>query len=416
MNDVRLAAPSVDMTCTVPDYDVDEFLNATFDELVDALLAIDVNPTADFDVWLVRSAGEDHVWFAAISRRSEHRSYHLQAGRGCRLETMGVEYALSGGGDQARSLADAWQAFRSWLPFEPRAVDGDPKRKLVVKVDPHERWFLRFPVSLFCDERLFPLERYVSVSWIVTQRSITEWSIASSEVAAAAADLRSFLSGTTIIINTYSRHFTNAPELQQATDAVVELLTLLADVSINGTRAALRWFVNPGPAELLEVLSDSTVHFFYADFESDLGAWELGDGPCRSWRASTRSAGDAPPPSSSRVFAGSQLPDDLHHLWLARVFHCNSVYDPGLFWDAARQPADADTVVGHLLARGALFVEGSMSAESYRSYLVTICQLLLARPDVRLVLGLRSYESGVDLVELLSRLSKSLGTNISDIE
>ena len=85
---------------------------------------------------------------------------------------------------------------------------------------------------------------------------------------------------------------------------------------------------------------------------------------------------------------------------LMRIYHCNSIYDP---YRPARQPAGESTLAGQLLASGAAFVEGSMSAEPALAFVCELLNLLLGRSDLRSILWSRSIAGLCDLADLLKR-------------
>ena len=132
----------------------------------------------------------------------------------------------------------------------------------------------------------------------------------------------------------------------------------------------LRFVIDPGAQEIMELLLDQTTRFVFADFHTVSGKWQLGDYRKNGVR----------PEISLGVVDFSPLQGKLQHVQLLRIFHCNSVFAfdessndaPG----EGAQPAAPDTIVRQLLESGAQIVEGGITTESFFEFFYSVIQLL----------------------------------------
>lgn len=304
--------------------------------------------------------------------------------------------------DQRSSLREAYNTLVQWLGSESllfREIETATQPRLVVKVDSSSLWFLQFPLNTFLQLGIGSFVRYRDVEWITTSKSFFQHGLQYRQISDDLRDLKSFISGSVIVINTYREHEYDE-RCRLATDALVAVLRLLQDVHV-GERVSLRWYLNPSAEVVRRLLLDPSTRYFFADFEASKGIWESGEGACAAWNASE--AGEAMRAPVDLGFADG----DLSHLRLMRVFHCNSVFDPF----RANAPAGAHTLVGTLLKAGAWRVEGGMTKELYLDYLESIARLIVDDEAFAFVLRWQASQAGVDLRGMTDALSNALQIN-----
>jgi hypothetical protein len=72
-------------------------------------------------------------------------------------------------------------------------------------------------------------------------------------------------------------------------------------------------------------------------------------------------------------------------------------------------PAGERTLAGRLLATGATFIEGSLSAETAPDFICELLRLLLGRSDLQGILWAKSIAGSFDLADFLKRANTLLG-------
>jgi hypothetical protein len=282
-----------------------------------------------------------------------------------------VDYAfLDGSARQRVCFTQSSHAFIDWLGPDNVLFDAtvDSVPSLTLRVAPDCLWFLRFPLVILAALRIGPLARYQSVEHIVTALTFTRYYERRNDLCAALDDPCRFVQGTAIVINTYEAH-RNDLRCAAATRILVEILSYLRDIDFGN--GSLRWLVNPTVEQLRALITDRSVRWLFADFESSKGYWETGDGESLSW---DRPDGPWPKHESQPVVLDSSW--ELSHLELMRVFHCNSVFDP--FCADSTDPADAGSIVRKLLDAGARTVEGGMTEETFLDFVRALKPFLCA--------------------------------------
>jgi hypothetical protein len=358
----------------------------------------------DADLLLVQPSTPERIWLCAIRRSGV--AWRVDAVEIPRPHSVDTGFALPElePGEQEQHLLASYQSFRDL--FVPWAQYADPQAAsavLRVKVDPNELWFLRFPLGLFVQMKFDGFRQYSGCQWIVTHRSISSTVAAQQAAEREMADTRGFLNGAHIIINTYAAHENaqDAIEIARGVELVLDILKQFASIRFGDETATLRWTLNPPPDALAAILRSPETHFLFADFEAADGTWHIGDGPhycCQPCHHPPRHQGES-------TFGLGPFRDGLAHIRLVRIYHCNSIYNP---FRPALPPAAENTLAGQLLATGALFVEGSGSAETALDFICELLNLFLGRSDLKTILWARSVAGLCDLDTLLQRANALL--------
>ena len=307
--------------------------------------------------------------------------------------------------DQSSTLGEAHDALVAWLGQDALLLsdtEAVPVGILTVKVDMRSRWFIRFPLSVFNQLGTGALRRHRGVEWIVTQKTFVEHYLERDQIRRELGDLRSFMSNTVIILNTYHEYDSDVG-CSVATETLVEILGLLRNIDLGDAnqRFTLRWHLNPSAAEVQSILRDPSTTYFFADFEASTGHWESGEGPCLAWNRTE------PEIAARESIAIDPDVDDLSHIRLMRVFHCNSIFDPYI----DRAPAHEDTIVSKLLRAGAWRVEGGMTKELYIDYLESLAVLMLKNKAFEFVLRCQALDAKIDLGKRAERLWSALNSH-----
>lgn len=286
----------------------------------------------------------------------------------------------------------------SWFSqWSGSAVSGSPtSKRLIVKVEEQQLWFLRVPLTLFARNNLGSFCRYESVSWIVTDRSFSEALENRADLVRILASAPALVDATVVIINTYEHHqmATDALLIRNGIEAVKRILLGLQSIPFADRSRSLRWYENPGPKQLREILLDTRTKIVFGAFEAGGGRWEMGQAPTT----------EAPAPSLP--FTLSDLRDQLSHILLMRIYHCYSIFDPYVAATVGGTPAGKDTLVRELLETGIQFVEGAMMEQSYMEFLAAVIDFLF-RGSLRFVIDNRIREgliSGQLLTQTLNEI------------
>ena len=381
-----------------------EFISPMFDWLVDVFLS-KILTSSQSDVMLLRQNGPATVLLAEITRHGD-REWVANLTEHERVDDLEDSFTLSAGVEQRHAVEQSFTRYCEWArPADPAArVGAEAKGQLIVKVDPSELWFLKFPIAMFCHLGLGAFSRYETVQTIVTDRTVTQVCAMSRKVETELTSVETFLNGVYVVINTYEAHLKSFAELRDYTELVIEIMKALSDLAFSTGRLTLRWSLNPGIDELREILLSSTTRFVFANFEADEGTWELGDGPHDCWRCLTQTCDQHVDPHQGRDFSLLDLAGQLGHLSLLRVFHCNSIYDPY----KASCPADAGTIARDLLLTEAWFVEGSFTKERYVDHICSLLRLLLGRSDLQAILKAKSRIKKADFYTWVDRANDIL--------
>lgn len=381
-----------------------EFRASMFDWLAD-VFSSKASTSSVSDVMLLKSNGPATVLLARISLQND-REWVADITEHERVDDLEDSFTLSAGVEQRQAVEQMFARYCRWACVTGAAVGGSygVKGHLIVKVDPDELWFLKFPMAMFCQFGLGNFSGYRAVQTIVTDRTVTQVSAMSAKVEAELASVETFLSGVYVVLNTYQAHLKSFPELRDFSEFVIEIMKALSDVRFSTGSRTLRWSLNPGADELREILLSSDTRFVFANFEADEGIWELGDGPHDCWRSLTETCGQRGEPQPRREFPLGDLTGKLGHISLLRVFHCNSIYDPY----KASCPADNGTLARNLLLTEAWFVEGSLTKERYMDHLCVLLHLLLGRSDFQAILKANSRIGKADFSGWLDRANEIL--------
>jgi hypothetical protein len=343
-----------------------------------------VQPSATKGAWIARVLGTAGDW--------QCLALNLD-----RLDDVDTSYAVADVSDQRQAIvhnhADFMRSFGALFSRrEPQA-----NTLLRAKVAPREHWFLWFTLSGFIRHGLPGFDKYSACQVLVTDRSISTvvWTQAQTE--RELADTETFLAGTHLVLNTYGRtSAVSAEPLDEGFGLLVDILRQLNNIRFQHAVLDLKWALNPSASQLRDILLSPSTKFVFADFEAAGECWTLGNGP--RIPATSAVVGD-------ETFNVGELHGRLQHIRLLRVFHCNSLYDPGR-WNA--QPIDEATLASRLLATGAFFVEGSVTAEPVTDFVCSTLLSLLGRSDLRAILMGKSLIEECDLSSLIARANKLL--------
>jgi hypothetical protein len=386
--------------------EVESCINDLQPRLADAIASKIVGQD-DADLLLVQRSQTGRVWICAI--RGEASVWHADAIEVVRPRQVATDFALSGSfsdaGEQEAYLRQSHRHFlevvSEWMSWV--GITAKPKL-LRIKVDPREAWFLKFPLGLFAQLKLDGFQHYSGCQWIVTDRTICA-TVAGQRIAERdMADTSAFLRGAHIVINTYAAHERAgaADFLGKGFELALEILRQFHSISLNGETMSLRWTLNPPPDVLADILLSPLTRFLFADFEAAGNVWHIGDGPHKCWQPCTHPTRYTGEPRFQLV----QFCDRLQHVVLMRIYHCNSIYDPHL---RTVDPAGERTLAGRLLATGATFIEGSLSAETAPDFICELLRLLLGRSDLQGILWAKSIAGSFDLADFLKRANTLLG-------
>lgn len=379
----------------------DDQFSIMFQWLLDVLISESLI-NLPHSVMLLRSSGRGTVVLARIEQRHEHECDALlsEHPRETGLAAMSDAFTLSSGLEQENGIRESFVKYRSWIGQDPdwagdRALN---KCRLVVKVDPSELWFLRFPLGMYCRLELGQFRRYEAVQWIVSDRTVSQVVSVSRATEAALDNVRDFLAGAYVIVNTYNAHLKAFPYLREYTGFLLEVMQAFREVQIASSRYSLRWSLNPDESLLRSILLSPETCFVFTNFESDGGNWELGDGEHDCWNRGTTGC---PHKRSApqRIFLIDDLEGRLGHIRLLRAFHCNSIANPY----SSAEPAADETLARKLLLTGAWFVEGSATKERYVDHICTLLALLLGRADLRAILRMKTRAGKCDLPGMMNR-------------
>lgn len=274
--------------------------------------------------------------------------------------------------DQSAATRQSFAVFSQWLgALLPNAAPGT---MLFVKLSSSALWFMRFPLTSYVRFRLGEFPNFTNINWIVTDRSFSEVVYSRDQLRKGLGDLVTLLRGTVIIVNRYAHHIKSifGPQITEAVEILSLFLGRLKDVRVGQEQYTLRYVIDPGAQQIMELLLDQTTRFVFADFHTVSGKWQLGD---------YRKNGIRPEISLGAVDFGP-LKGKLQHVQLLRIFHCNSAFVFNELSDNApdegAQPAAPDTIVRLLLESGAQIVEGGITTESFFEFFYSVVQLLLS--------------------------------------
>jgi hypothetical protein len=381
---------------------VDDCLQCIGDWLLDVIVSKTLVCDAA-DLLLARSSTTRHIWLMSITWDGSVWSCNavdLEASA-----TVSTSYALSDPDEQLRDLA---ANHRYFMALAGDVLFGGAARRnervvLRIKVDRQNLWILRFAFGAFAKFQLRGFDAYKACQLIVTGRAVSEVATRQTEVEFELANIRTFLEGSYIVLNTYKSH-TNAGTHEVAKAALallIEVFDNLQNLRFPSGTLSLNWTMNPSATQLRTILLSPRTRFLFGDFEAAGGVWSLGDGEHRCSAA----CGHSVKRDLASVFDLSGLRGRLSHIRLMRVFHCNSLFDP---YRAGVEPADDATLAAALLATGAYFVEGSLTEESVVDCLCTILTLVLGRADVQAIMFAKSLAGECDVSSLTARANEIL--------
>ena len=376
---------------------LDRLAESTAADFCDMLSAMD---DEDIEPLLVTGSRYGFVWLVSAVR-TQQGEWDGMLAECPRLENIDTRYGLRMSvDDQERYLRDLFSSFNSWLPegCPLRNVSDTNGAVLVARVDPEEMWFLRLPISVYACSSGYPLRQYRSLEYIVSGKSLTQYLYERRDTRSGLRHAGTLLRNTVVIINTYP-HLLKVDRAVRGTELLIEALSLFRDITIDEATLTLRWYLNPSHETIVSVLEDKSVTFFFANFESGNGKWEIGIGPRRSWDG--REPGEVSEKEEFFEFAGRSY--DLSHIQLMRVYHCNAAFRPAEACRDGRNPADERSIVHQLLAAGARRVEGGLTRESYFDFLRSVIELLLS-PQMKFIMEMKCWREGKDCNELVRHM------------
>lgn len=284
-----------------------------------------------------------------------------------------------------------------FLYFSECTISSQSKnRRLTIKVNPSELWFLFFPIDYFCQFGYGMLSLYKEVEWIFTPQksyfqNIHERLLIKNEL----KNIYKFLKHSIVILNTYPE-FDNEPKLKhkwrKGTNLVIKILSLLQDIDIDDKAVSLRWYYNPSKNIVITEILDLSTFYFFGNFHTINRVWQQGEeikpldknGKCLT----------------KTIELVDILKDkSLSHIRLMRIFHCHSIMFPdSLFINPS--------IVPSLLNAGAWRVEGSIMEESYLDYLCSLLYVFCDPDGLRFILMAKCLEKLLDFNDIMAEVNE----------
>jgi hypothetical protein len=384
------------------------FLECNIRQLIELLMTRILFRGEDDILW-IEPSGADEVWILYLNQIGR-RVWKSQLARLLRPGYIDTSFTLMNTGEQRENLTAVFEDFKNWLPkdFLRASEDHGNDKLLSVKVHPDQLWFLRFPVSAFCQLKYEGLAAYSDVEWIVTHKGFLQTSRERIQMREDLSDPANFLKYGVIVVNTYREHSENKI-CSEGTELVIDICSILQDIDFDIENISLRWYLNPSALQINQILLDKETLYFFADFEASSGEWETGHGQYSAWNSSHKAQPSVFPAQEIRQESIPQYSNrSLSHIRLMRVFHCNSIFDPHRAFLDRRQPADNNSIVRRLLDAGAERVEGGLTMENYCDYLCSLIDLLCRSNQFKFILSMKCLELGVDLSRLYTRINNFL--------
>lgn len=265
-------------------------------------------------------------------------------------------------------------------------------RRLTIKVNPSELWFLLFPIDHFCRfDGYGCFQLYKEVEWILTlKKSFIQNIYERLQIQKELQNVEYFLKHSVIILNTYYSYWekrggkTLVEKCEVGTNLVSKIFNLLQNVEFNtGESLSLRWYLNPTKDEIQKELLEQNTWYLFANFHVDENRkWQIEEG-------------------KSEFEIDFLKKGALSHIRIMRIFHCKSV-----------AIADAlnirPTIAPKLLAAGALKVEGSISDEDYLDHLRSLLYLSCHSQGLNPILMGKCLEEGIDFNNTMKEVNDFL--------
>jgi len=393
------------------------FVNSNLAQLVGLVLGTLVSRGEEDFLWVGPKSAEN-VWILGLVWDDRNREWEGMLAEGSRQPDLARDFwILDTEEDKEHRRSFARQLYSSLtdrsglrlpagFPFcSDKTISNDSgTRQLTVKVDPSELWFLLFPIDHFCRFRYARFSLYREVEWIMTrQKTFIQNTLERSSIREELRDVRNFLNHSVIVLNTYS-HFYQEPTIRESveegTNLVTEILSLLQDVTVEDEVASLRWYLNPTRNEIIQELLDRDTRYFFANFHAEKGEWQTGDGKRGCWSEDPmiQREGD-------RDFLKK---GSLSHIRLMRVFHCHSVIDP---YATGIHPS----IGVSLLHAGARRVEGSIMEENYLDYLCSLLHVMSQPQGLNIVLMGKCLERSKDFTQTMRRVGDFMRSRHWDV-
>ena len=374
------------------------------DVLADVDQACCINPER-VDYLLVRACDADTVLVMGFHRESEPVGYVRMRQLRC-PQRINVDYSVIENDDLLTPARKSYSEFMSWAGTLLRGSEavGEPNELLIVKVDPSQLWFLRFPLALYIRFRFGEFSHYGRIQWIVTTRTFAE--NARDRVAGLALfkSTAALLRHTVIVVNLYREHLqsTCGQQVVRAFRILEGLFSQLQDVVYEGRSVSLRWLINPSAEVIRATLLSPQTKIVLAGFEARSGAWEIA-APIQCLSPTIVLQEHA----ETGFFDVRELEYRLRHIQLLRVFHCHSAFNGFEASLGEGEPTDRGTLVRQLLNTGAQWVEGGMTEETFLSFAASVVQFVFGT-GLAAVMESRAAEGAVDLPETLRRCNELL--------
>lgn len=285
-------------------------------------------------------------------------------------------------GDE-NGLPDTFPFLSSALPLGQE----EHKRQLTIKVNPSQLWFLTFPIDYFCRLEYGLFSLYGDVEWVVTSdKSFLKNILERMQIQKELQNAENFLRYSVVVLNTYPGEsgWKNNEKWIEGTELVIKFLKFLQDIEIRDERFFLRWYLNPTEDEICsELFSEDKTRYFFANFHTVDGRWQLGQGRRESWNKEPGVS-----QNSNDGFMDRMERWNLFHIRLMRLFHCHSILLP--------EATQVDPcVVPLLLSAGALRAEGSIHEENYLDYLCSLLYLLCNSRGLKPIVRGKCFEEAL---------------------
>lgn len=323
-----------------------------------------------------------YIWVFWVTKQRDGTLQALIAER-ARPDVPDLEYAVNHRpGYQDAQLERARTALLKFLatPQGGLGEDSTQSQSLLLRVDPQERWFARFPISLFSQTEAPGFQQYRQLDWLSSGKTLLAYKRDRAQLEHIRSSLSNTLRSTVVVVNTYSkfahgaaRHKTSA-HARAGTRLLLDIFRLYESTMDQDGPCPLRWYLNPNRHDLIRIFSEPANRIILGNFEAELETsapnadWQLGQGERWSYRLPSLGY-----PSETEGWPVEYLAVDddfpeLSHVLLLRLYHCHSLLTRGA-GERGVQPADAETIVGKLLRKGAGHVEGSVTRASYLDFI-----------------------------------------------
>lgn len=290
---------------------------------------------------------------------------------------------------------------------------GDEKEfDLICRVNKENKWILAIPFQIFINRNFSGFEFFKYIYFSASNKKLSSSIIDIMECEKIFQSPELLFRHTVFILNTYKKFGNSRTGIlcNFGTYLIIKLFFIFSKFATDEGDVSLKWFLNPSISTLEKIFEDSNSFIVYANFESDTGRWQIGEGAGTSFLHINKFnfIYEIEVKENNEKMFFPSFEYVRTKIKLFRIFHCNSIYDMDKFSEDLNfsyMPCGEGTIVGQLLKQNLGIIEGSLSKDYYFDYIFSILHFFKQNQLLGFPCKIECQFKGIDYEEFMKEIN-----------